>query len=189
MSQDILIVDDETDIRELIAGILNDEGHNTRTAADGLKALELIKTRQPNLVVLDVWLGDSERDGLKILDIIKRDHPFVPVIMISGHGTIETAVSAMKKGAYDFLEKPFQTDHLLLIVERALNVKTKNLKSKPERCQALLVTHQPFTIFAKPSAKLHPPMDGFLLQDLSVLIKNQLRVRFTPYLKGPKHLL
>ena len=120
MSQDILIVDDETDIRELIAGILNDEGHNTRTAAGGLKALELIKTRQPNLVVLDVWLGDSERDGLKILDIIKRDHPFVPIIMISGHGTIETAVSAMKKGAYDFLEKPFQTDHLLLIVERAL---------------------------------------------------------------------
>ncbi|RZI45210.1 sigma-54-dependent transcriptional regulator [Candidatus Finniella inopinata] len=120
MSQDILIVDDESDIRELIAGILSDEGHTTRMAADGLKALELIKMRQPNLVVLDVWLGDSERDGLKILDIIKRDHPFVPVIMISGHGTIETAVSAMRKGAYDFLEKPFQTEHLLLVVERAL---------------------------------------------------------------------
>lgn len=120
MSKDVLIVDDEVDIRELIAGILNDEGYETRVAADGLKALDLIKARQPGLVILDVWLGDSERDGLKILDIIKRDHPYVPVIMISGHGTIETAVSAMKKGAYDFIEKPFQYDRLLLIVERAI---------------------------------------------------------------------
>ncbi len=120
MSHDILIVDDEADIRDLIAGILADEGYTTRTASDGLKALEMIKMRQPSLVILDVWLGDSERDGLKILDIIKRDHAFVPVVMISGHGTIETAVSAMKKGAYDFLEKPFQTDHLLLVVERAI---------------------------------------------------------------------
>ncbi len=120
MSQDILIVDDEADIRELMAGILNDEGYTTRIAADGLSALELIKARQPNLVILDVWLGDSERDGLKILDIIKRDHAFVPIVMISGHGTIETAVSAMKKGAYDFIEKPFQTEHLLLVIERAI---------------------------------------------------------------------
>lgn len=120
MSRDILIVDDELDIRELIAGILKDEGYETRVASDGLKALELIKARQPSLVILDVWLGDSERDGLKILDIIKRDHSYVPVVMISGHGTIETAVSAMKKGAYDFIEKPFQYDHLLLIVERAI---------------------------------------------------------------------
>lgn len=120
MAQDILIVDDEADIRDLIFGILSDEGYTARTASDGLSALNMIKARQPNLVILDVWLGDSERDGLKILDIIKRDHPYVPVVMISGHGTIETAVSAIKKGAYDFIEKPFQTERLLVVVERAI---------------------------------------------------------------------
>ena len=120
MAQDILIVDDEADIRDLISGILSDEGYTARTASDGLAALDMIKARQPNLVILDVWLGDSERDGLKILDIIKRDHPYVPVVMISGHGTIETAVSAIKKGAYDFIEKPFQTERLFVVVERAI---------------------------------------------------------------------
>lgn len=120
MAQDILIVDDEVDIRELIAGILEDEGYTTRQAPDGVAALDAIKFRQPNLIILDVWLGDNERDGLKILEIIKRDHPFVPVIMISGHSTIETAVAAIKNGAYDFLEKPFDSDRLLLVVQRAL---------------------------------------------------------------------
>ena len=120
MAQDILVVDDETDIRNLISGILSDEGYTARAASDGLAALDMIKARQPNLVILDVWLGDSERDGLKILDIIKRDHPYVPVVMISGHGTIETAVAAIKKGAYDFIEKPFQTERLLVVVERAI---------------------------------------------------------------------
>ncbi|MES2607944.1 MAG: sigma-54 dependent transcriptional regulator [Pseudomonadota bacterium] len=120
MSHDILIVDDEADIRDLVSGILEDEGYQTRTAADGISALECVKMRQPSLVVLDVWLGDGERDGLKILEIIKRDHPYVPVVMISGHSTIETAVSAIKKGAYDFLEKPFQSERLLLIAKRAI---------------------------------------------------------------------
>lgn len=120
MAQDILIVDDERDIRELVSGILQDEGYTTRLAVDGTDALTAIKARQPHLVILDVWLGESDRDGLKILEIIKRDHPYVPVIMISGHGTIETAVTAIKKGAYDFIEKPFQSERLLLIVERAL---------------------------------------------------------------------
>jgi len=120
MAQDILVVDDEADIRDLISGILSDEGYATRTASDGVAALDMIKARQPNLVVLDVWLGDSERDGLKILDIIKRDHPYVPVVMISGHGTIETAVSAIKKGAYDFIEKPFQAERLLMVIDRAI---------------------------------------------------------------------
>ncbi|MBI1954302.1 MAG: sigma-54-dependent Fis family transcriptional regulator [Proteobacteria bacterium] len=120
MAHDILIVDDEADIRELISGILEDEGYTARTAQDGFQAIEEIKKRQPSLVILDVWLGDSERDGLKILDQIKRDHPYVPVIMISGHGTIETAVHAIKKGAYDFIEKPFQTERLFFIIERAL---------------------------------------------------------------------
>jgi two-component system nitrogen regulation response regulator NtrX len=120
MSQDILIVDDEADIREQISGILSDEGYITRVAASGIEALESIKVRRPSLVILDVWLGDSDRDGLKILDIVKRDHPYVPVVMISGHGTIETAVAAIKKGAYDFIEKPFQAERLLLIIERSI---------------------------------------------------------------------
>lgn len=120
MAHDILIVDDEADIRDLVSDILQDEGYSTRTACDGLAALEAIKLRQPSLVILDVWLGDSDRDGLKILDLIKRDHPHVPVVMISGHGTIETAVTAIKKGAYDFIEKPFQTEKLLIIISRAI---------------------------------------------------------------------
>lgn len=126
MVHDILIVDDEADIRELVSGILSDEGYATRVAADGPSALSAIKFRQPNLVILDVWLGDGERDGLKILEIIKRDHPYVPVIMISGHGTIETAVTAIKKGAYDFIEKPFQSERLLVLVQRA--IETARLK-------------------------------------------------------------
>lgn len=120
MAHDILIVDDEADIRDLVSDILQDEGYATRTAHDGLSALDAIKLRQPSLVILDVWLGDSDRDGIKILDLIKRDHPHVPVVMISGHGTIETAVSAIKKGAYDFVEKPFQTEKLLVVISRAI---------------------------------------------------------------------
>lgn len=120
MSQDILIVDDEADIRDLVSGILSDEGYSTRVAEDGTSALASIKFRQPTLVILDVWLGDGERDGIRILEIIKRDHPHVPVIMMSGHGTIETAVSAIKRGAYDFIEKPFEMNRLLLLVQRAL---------------------------------------------------------------------
>jgi two-component system nitrogen regulation response regulator NtrX len=120
MAHDILIIDDEADIRSLVSGVLEDEGYVTRTAADGTSGLEAIKARQPSLVILDVWLGDSDRDGLKILEIIKRDHPYVPVIMISGHGTIETAVIAIKNGAYDFIEKPFQSARLLLVVQRGI---------------------------------------------------------------------
>lgn len=120
MSPDILIVDDEADIRMLIAGILSDEGFETRevgTAADALKAL---RGRQPNLVVLDVWLDEDGMDGLELLAELRRDWPTVPVIMISGHGTIETAVAALKDGAYDFIEKPFKADRLILTVKRAL---------------------------------------------------------------------
>lgn len=120
MAHDILIVDDEKDIRDLLSGVLEDEGYATRAAHDGMSALEMIQKRQPSLVVLDVWLGDSERDGLKILELIKRDHPYVPVLMISGHGTIATAVTAIKMGAYDFMEKPFQTEKLLILIDRAI---------------------------------------------------------------------
>jgi two-component system nitrogen regulation response regulator NtrX len=120
MAYDILIVDDETDIREMIAGILDDEGYGTRTASDSDTALAAIKERRPSLVVLDIWLQGSRLDGLALLDEIKAQDKDLPVVIISGHGNVETAVSAIKRGAYDYIEKPFKADRLLLITERAL---------------------------------------------------------------------
>ncbi len=120
MAAEILVVDDEEDIRELVAGILSDEGHETRTARDADSALQAIDERLPRLVFLDIWLQGSRLDGLSLLDEIKQRYPDLPVVMISGHGNIETAVSAIKRGAYDFIEKPFKADRLVLIAERAL---------------------------------------------------------------------
>jgi two-component system nitrogen regulation response regulator NtrX len=120
MPSDVLIVDDEADIRGLVAGILEDEGHATRTAADADQALVEIGRRRPSLVFLDIWLQGSRMDGLSLLDEIVRDFPEVPVVMISGHGNVETAVSAIKRGAYDYIEKPFKVDRLVLVAERAL---------------------------------------------------------------------
>ncbi|GJD48419.1 DNA-binding transcriptional regulator NtrC [Methylobacterium crusticola] len=120
MSTDILIVDDEADIRELVAGILDDEGHRTRTAGSSDEALAAIEARRPHLVFLDIWLQGSRLDGLQVLDVVKAQAPDLPVVMISGHGNIETAVSAIKAGAYDFIEKPFKADRLILVAERAL---------------------------------------------------------------------
>jgi len=120
MASDILVIDDEADIRELVAGILSDEGHETRTAGDADAALTAISERLPNLVFLDVWLQGSRLDGLELLDEIKHRHPDLPVVMISGHGNIETAVAAIRRGAYDFIEKPFKADRLVLVADRAL---------------------------------------------------------------------
>jgi two-component system, NtrC family, nitrogen regulation response regulator NtrX len=120
VSPEILVVDDEADIRELMAGILADEGFETRVASDSDGALNAIAQRRPHLVVLDVWLQGSRLDGIQVLDEITRDHPDLPVLIISGHGTIETAVTAIKKGAYDFIEKPFKADKLCHTVRRAL---------------------------------------------------------------------
>lgn len=120
MAHDILIVDDEADIRMLIAGVLRDEGFATREAGDSRAALAAVSARRPSLVILDIWLQGSELDGIGILDVLRRDHPNLPVLMISGHGTIETAVQAIKLGAYDFVEKPFKTDRLLVLIERAI---------------------------------------------------------------------
>jgi two-component system, NtrC family, nitrogen regulation response regulator NtrX len=120
MASDILIVDDEADIRELVAGILQDEGHGARTARDSDDALAAVVARRPNLVFLDIWLQGSRLDGLQLLDTLKQEHPELPIVMISGHGNIETAVSAIKRGAYDFIEKPFKADRLLLVADRAL---------------------------------------------------------------------
>jgi len=120
MPADILIVDDEADIRELIAGILEDEGHSTRVARDSDEALRSIEERRPSLIILDIWLQGSRLDGLEVLSIIKRTYPELPVVIISGHGNIETAVTAIKRGAYDYIEKPFKSDRLILVTLRAL---------------------------------------------------------------------
>src|SRR5712664_2152474 len=126
MASDILIIDDEADIRELVAGILEDEGYTTRTARDSDDAMATIAARRPNLIFLDIWLQGSRLDGLQMLASIKADHPDLPIVMISGHGNIETAVAAIKQGAYDFIEKPFKVDRLVLVADRALE--TSRLK-------------------------------------------------------------
>src|SRR3954470_7485645 len=131
MAADILVVDDEADIRDLVAGLLADEGYAVRTAADSESALAAIRARKPALLVLDIWMQGGGMDGLELLDLVKGLDPDLPVLMISGHGNIETAVSAIKRGAYEFLEKPFKSDRLLLVVERALEA--ANLKRENRR--------------------------------------------------------
>jgi len=138
MASDILIVDDEADIRDLVAGILDDEGFSTRTARDSDTALAEIANRRPNLVFLDIWLQGSRLDGLQLLEQIKRDHADLPIVMISGHGKIETAVAAIKRGAYDFIEKPFKSDRLILVATRALE--TSRLKREVKELKQLAPT-------------------------------------------------
>src|SRR6188472_2298626 len=135
MASDILIVDDEADIRDLVAGILDDEGFSTRTARDSDSALAEIPNRRPHLVFLDIWLQGSKLDGLQLLEQIKKDNADLPVVMISGHGNIETAVAAIKRGAYDFIEKPFKSDRLILVANRALE--TSRLKREVKELKQL----------------------------------------------------
>ncbi len=120
MAYDVLIVDDEADIRMLVTGILHDEGYQVREASDSASTFEQVASRRPNLVLLDIWLEGSDMDGLEILQLLHQQHPAMPVIIMTGHGSVETAVSAIKRGAYDFIEKPFKADRLLLIIERAI---------------------------------------------------------------------
>ena len=117
---DILIVDDEKDIRELISEILIDEGYSTRLASNSNECINQIYDNPPSLLILDIWLKDSHMDGIDILKKAKNDYPNVPVVIISGHGNIEIAVSAIKQGAYDFIEKPFNIEQLLVVVRRAM---------------------------------------------------------------------
>jgi two-component system nitrogen regulation response regulator NtrX len=131
MALEILIVDDERDIRELVAGVLGDEGYVCRTAADSTAALAAIDERRPSLVLLDVWLHGSQMDGLELLDAIKAREPNLPVIIFSGHGNIDTAVAAVSRGAMDFIEKPFEAERLLLLVERA--TETERLRRENSR--------------------------------------------------------
>ncbi|NNM75409.1 sigma-54-dependent Fis family transcriptional regulator [Sphingomonas sp. ID1715] len=135
MALDVLIVDDEQDIRDLVAGVLEDEGYTARSAADSDAALDAIRDRRPSLVLLDVWLTGSKLDGLELLDEIKRRDPSLPVLVISGHGNLDTAVAAVRKGAADFIEKPFEAERLLLLVSRAteterLRRENANLKAQ-----------------------------------------------------------
>jgi two-component system nitrogen regulation response regulator NtrX len=120
MALDILIIDDEDDIRDLIAGILEDEGYEARQAHDADSGLNEIARRRPSLVFLDIWMQGSRLDGLQLLDVFQSQHPDMPVVMISGHGNVETAVSAIRRGAYDYIEKPFKIDRLLHVTQRAM---------------------------------------------------------------------
>ena len=136
MALDILIVDDEKDIRDLVAGVLSDEGYECRTAGDSRSALEAVDQRRPSLVLLDVWLHGSPMDGLEVLDAIKAREPELPVIIFSGHGNIDTAVAAIGRGAMDFIEKPFETERLLHLVGRA----TENERLRRENARLKLDT-------------------------------------------------
>ncbi len=138
MALDILIVDDERDIRDLVAGVLSDEGYECRTAGDSTSALDMIDERRPSLVLLDVWLHGSPMDGLEVLDAIKGREPELPVIIFSGHGNIDTAVSAIGRGAMDFIEKPFEAERLLLLVARA--TETERLRRENARLREGFVT-------------------------------------------------
>ncbi len=136
---DILIVDDERDIRELIGDILRDEGHEARLAGTSDEAMAQINTAPPELLILDIWLKDSKLDGIDILKTVKRDNPEVPIVIISGHGNIEIAVAAIKQGAYDFIEKPFNIDQLMVVITRALEtsrLRRENLALKRQDVQA-----------------------------------------------------
>ncbi|WP_296170668.1 sigma-54 dependent transcriptional regulator [uncultured Brevundimonas sp.] len=131
---DILVVDDEADIRELVSGLLEDEGHAVRVASNSEEALAAIRARKPSLALLDIWMKGGGLDGLELLDVIKELDPDLPVVMISGHGNIETAVTALQRGAYDFIEKPFKSDRLVVVVQRALE--TSSLRRENRRLKA-----------------------------------------------------
>ena len=137
---DILVVDDEADIRELVSGLLEDEGHAVRVAANSDEALAAIRARKPSLALLDIWMQGGGLDGLELLDLIKELDPDLPVVMISGHGNIETAVSALQRGAYDFIEKPFKSDRLVVVVQRALEASALRRENRRLRAQVAAPT-------------------------------------------------
>ena len=172
MALDILVVDDEADIRDLISGILNDEGYDTRTAGNSDDALKEIDARRPSLLVLDIWLQGSKLDGLEILEAVKKKHKDLPVIIISGHGNIETAVTAIKRGAYDFISKPFETEKLLILVERATEVdrlrrENSELKEKAGYENQLTGTSSAITLVRNTIEKVAPSGSRVLITGAS----------------------
>ena len=185
MATDILIVDDEADIRELVAGILQDEGHGTRTAGDADAALAAVVARRPNLVFLDIWLQGSRLDGLQLLDTLKQDHPELPIVMISGHGNIETAVSAIKRGAYDFIEKPFKADRLLLVAERDIGELAAQARgegaqaARPSRRRRWSGVRPPPTNCARSSKRSDRPTAACLLSAPPAAARNWPPAPFT----------
>ena len=136
MALDILVVDDEQDIRDLVSGVMEDEGFQTRTAANSDQAMAALAERRPSLILLDVWLVGSRLDGLELLDEIKRHDPSIPVLVISGHGNLDTAVAAIRRGATDFIEKPFEAERLLYLVGRA--TETERLRQENRELKAQL---------------------------------------------------
>jgi len=132
---DILIVDDERDIRELVSDILIDEGYTTRLAGNSDSAMRQMREQRPAVLILDIWLKDSLMDGIDILKFVKSNYPEVPVVIISGHGNIEIAVAAIKQGAFDFIEKPFNLDQLILVISRAAEVSNLRLENSVLRSQ------------------------------------------------------
>lgn len=134
---DILVVDDEADIRDLVSGLLEDEGHAVRVAANSDEALAAIRARKPSLAILDIWMHGGGLDGLELLEVVKEIDADLPVVMISGHGNIETAVTALKRGAYDFIEKPFKSDRLVVVVERAIEAATLRRENRRLRAQTM----------------------------------------------------
>jgi len=172
MALDILVVDDEADIRELISGILNDEGYDTRTAGNSDDALKEIDARRPSLLILDIWLQGSKLDGLEILEAVKKKHKDLPVIIISGHGNIETAVTAIKRGAYDFISKPFESEKLLILVERATEVdrlrrENTELKEKAGYENQLTGTSSAITLIRNTIEKVAPSGSRVLITGAS----------------------
>ena len=166
---DILIVDDERDIRELIADILEDEGFSARKVGTADDCMREVMTAPPNLLILDIWLKDSDMDGIDILKRVKKEYPNIPVVIISGHGNIEIAVAAIKQGAYDFIEKPFNIDQLLVVTKRAME--TSRLR------------HENTSLRQKdrPSAQMLGESPGFrtLVFQLEKLTKTNSRVLLT----------
>ncbi|WP_085902130.1 sigma-54-dependent transcriptional regulator [Kiloniella majae] len=168
MTREILIVDDEADIRMALSGILEDEGYVVREAANSQEALATIHARRPSLVVLDIWLNNSELDGIGILEAIKHDYVDLPVVMMSGHGTIETAVSAIKIGAFDFVEKPFKSDRLLLIINRAIEL--SELRRENERLKVSAAVQSSLIGSSAPVLQLQQALDKVAPTGSRVLI-------------------
>ena len=174
MISDILIVDDEADIRELVSGVLEDEGYQTRTAATSEDALVEVRTRAPSLVVLDVWLQGSKMDGLELLQYLKSVDPLLPIILISGHGNIKTAIAAIRRGAYDFIEKPFKSDKLILTIERAIEAATLRRENEKLRSQAGLT--QQWIGDSPPAQALRAAIEKVAPTNSRVMIKGRAGV-------------